>query len=339
VILGTSNWILYQPYIKVAPSLLVQLSEISMMATESEKDKKIRELQVGHAHLKIPHMDEENGDKLEDVAVGSDEPFPDGGVQAWRTALGGFLAFIASIGYLSGGSVFQSYFKTIVLPDSSTSDIAWIGSVQIWGCYFIGIGSGTLSDKYGPALPLALGTFFMVFGNMMSSLSTTYYQFLLSQGFCVALGMGLIFTPALAIQSQWFLKRRGFVVGFVMSGQMVGGMCPFLITELSRSCDLFLIPTPGVIWPVLVNRLLNFEGVSFSWTLRIIGFMQLGIMLAATLLVQRRFRPQAEPASLPLRQYLTNGRTMLLTFAILLMNLGLYVPWVSSTSQRIQNIY
>ncbi|KAJ5905248.1 monocarboxylate transporter [Penicillium subrubescens] len=153
--------------------------------------------------------------------------------------------FIASIGYLSGGSVFQSYFKTIVLPDSSTSDIAWIGSVQFWGCYFIGIGSDALSDKYGPALPLALGTFFMVFGNMMSSLSATYYQFLLSQGFCVALGMGLIFTPALAVQSQWFLKRRGFVVGFVMSGQMVGG-------------------------------------VSFSWTLRIIGFMQLGIMLADT---------------------------------------------------------
>lgn len=197
------------------------------MATEIEKDNKIRELRVGHAHLEFSHMDEEKGDKLEAATATSDESFPDGGVQAWRTALGGFLAFIASIGYLSGGSVFQSYFKTIVLPDSSTSEIAWIGSVQIWGCYFFGIGSGALSDKYGPALPFALGTFFMVFGNMMSSLSTTYYQFLLSQGFCVALGMGLIFTPALAIQCQWFLKRRGFVVGFVMSGQMVGGISSF----------------------------------------------------------------------------------------------------------------
>jgi MFS family permease len=99
--------------------------------------------------------------------------------------------------------------------------------VQFWGCYFIGIGSGALSDKYGPALPLVLGTFFMVFGNMMASLSATYYQFLLSQGFSVALGMGLTFTPALAVQSQWFLKRREFVVGFVMSGQMVGGMFSF----------------------------------------------------------------------------------------------------------------
>jgi MFS family permease len=59
---------------------------------------------------------------------------------------------------------------------------------------------------------------------MMASISKKYYQFLLSQGFCVGLGMGLIFTPALAIQSQWFLKRRGFIVGAVMSGQNVGGV-------------------------------------------------------------------------------------------------------------------
>lgn len=197
-----------------------------MMPAESDQGNVTQDLQAHHDDLKYSHKDEMTMDTFDDtVAVAdNDDGFPDGGVQAWRTAIGGFLSFIASIGYLSGGSVFQSYFKEVVLPDSSTSDIAWISSVQIWGCYFFGIWSGTLSDMYGPALPLALGTFFMVFGNMMSSISTTYYQFLLSQGFCVALGMGLIFTPALAVQSQWFFKRRGFAVGFVMSGQMVGGM-------------------------------------------------------------------------------------------------------------------
>ncbi|KAL3439961.1 major facilitator superfamily domain-containing protein [Aspergillus insuetus] len=207
-----------------------------------------------------------NHDHVELATVNADA-FPDGGAKAWCTALGGFLAFIASIGFLSGGSVFQSYFKTTVFPDSSLSDIAWIGSVQVWGCFFFGIWSGSLSDKYGPALPLAVGTFFMVFGNMMASLSTKFYQFLLSQGFCVALGMGLVFTPALAVQSQWFLKHRGFVVGFVMSGQMIG----------------------GIIWPILADRLLNFDGISYAWALRIIGFMQFGLMAAAILLVRRRF--------------------------------------------------
>ena len=60
--------------------------------------------------------------------------------------------------------------------------------------------------------------------------------------------------------------------------------------------------------------------------------MQLGIMVAAILLVQRRFVHVIEQRSLPLRQYFTDRRTMLLTFAIFLMNLGIYVPWVSGTS-------
>lgn len=150
--------------------------------------------------------------------------FPDGGAKAWLTAIGGFISFIATIGFLTGGSVFQSYYATTTLPSSSSSDIAWIGSAQVWGCFFFGTVSGRLSDKYGPTLPLAIGTVVMVFGTMMASISTKYYQFLLSQGFCVALGMGFAFTPALAIQSQWFLKRRGFAVGFVMSGQNIGGI-------------------------------------------------------------------------------------------------------------------
>ncbi|KAL5358537.1 major facilitator superfamily domain-containing protein [Aspergillus floccosus] len=255
-------------------------------------------------------MEDVGDDKAADAdeagsIMGEGTHFPDGGVQAWSTTLGGFLCFIASIGFLSGGSVFQSYFQTAVLPESSPSDIAWIGSIQVWGCFFFGTWSGRLSDKYGPSLPMAIGTFFLTLGNMMASLSKTYYQFLLSQGFCVALGMGLTFTPALAVQSQWFFKRRGLVVGLVMSGQMVG----------------------GVIWPILVNRLLNNGSLSLGWTLRTIAFMQLGIMIPAILLVQPRFPRCSEHESLPIRKYFTDRRVLLFSLAIFLMDLSLYVPW------------
>ncbi|KAL4890015.1 major facilitator superfamily domain-containing protein [Aspergillus ambiguus] len=260
---------------------------------------------AGHDHIEnvgnAKRMDSDDCGGIIDESA----HFPDGGVQAWCTVLGGFLSFIAGIGFLSGGSVFQSYFQTVVLPESSPSDIAWIGSVQVWGCFFLGTWSGRLSDKYGPALPLAIGTFFLAFGNMMASLSKTYYQFLLSQGFCVALGMGLIFTPALAVQSQWFFKRRGFVVGLVMSGQMVG----------------------GIIWPIMADQLLHHRNMSFGWTLRIIAFMQLGIMIAAGLLVRPRFPQCTGHESLPIRKYFRDRRTLLFSLAIFLMDLGLYVPW------------
>lgn len=152
--------------------------------------------------------------------------FPDGGCKAWLTVAGGFLAQISSIGFLSAFSVFQSYYGEI-MPSQTASNISWIGSLQIFGCFFLGLWSGRLSDKRGPKLPLTLGTFFMVFGTMMSSISNSYYQFVLSQGLCSAIGFGLVFTPALAVQSQWFLKKRGFVVGLVMSGQNIGGQSKF----------------------------------------------------------------------------------------------------------------
>ncbi|KAK5800701.1 hypothetical protein VI817_002913 [Penicillium citrinum] len=265
-------------------------------------------------HLELAHNDNETNGSRADLAIQSDADFPDGGVDAWRTALGGFLAFIASIGFMSGGSVFQSYYITMTLPSSSASDIAWIGSVQLWGCFFFGIWAGRLSDKYGPDLPLGLGSFFMVLGIMMASLSTKYYHFLLSQGFCVAVGMGLIFTPALAVQSQWFLRRRGFVVGAVMSGQNVG----------------------GIIWPVLTNKLLIDNGMSLGWTLRIIGFMQLVLTTAATLLVKPRFPRNSQHDVLHIRQYFTNKRTMIFTVALIIMDLGIYVPWFYITPYTTQ---
>lgn len=173
-------------------------------------------------HLELGGNNEERNESLAETAI-QDVHFPDGGVNTWRTAFGGFLAFIASIGFLSGGSVFQSYYITTTLSSSDPPDIAWIGSVQLWGCFFFGICPGRLSDKYGPTLPLGVGTIFLVLGIMMVSISKKDYHFLLSQGLCVALGMGLIFTPALAIQSQWFFRRCGFIVGAIMSGQNVGG--------------------------------------------------------------------------------------------------------------------
>jgi MFS family permease len=147
--------------------------------------------------------------------------FPDGGYKAWLTVFGGLLTQISSIGFLSAFSVFQSYYGAVTLPSESASNISWIGSLQIFGCFFLGLWSGRLSDKHGPKLPLILGTLFMVFGTMMASISSSYYQFVLSQGLCSGIGFGLVFTPALAVQSQWFLKKRGFVVGLVMSGQNI----------------------------------------------------------------------------------------------------------------------
>ena len=151
--------------------------------------------------------------------------YPEGGRDAWLTVLAGFLISMAGVGYINSFSVFQAYYRRVELPSYSDDDIAWIASLQIWGAFFFGLPAGRLMDRYGPKVPIALATFFIVLGTMTASISKQYYQFVLSQGLCSGLGFGLAFAPALATPSQWFLKRRGIATGLVVSGSSVGGAC------------------------------------------------------------------------------------------------------------------
>lgn len=41
----------------------------------------------------------------------------------------------------------------------------------------------------------------------------------------------------------------------------------------------------GVIWPIVLNELLNNNGVSFGWTIRIVGFIMLPLLVLAVLTV------------------------------------------------------
>lgn len=54
---------------------------------------------------------------------------------------------------------------------------------------------GALYDRYGPRWLLVGGTLMHVFGIMMASLSTEYYQLLLAQGVCSGIGAAAIFQP------------------------------------------------------------------------------------------------------------------------------------------------
>ena len=56
--------------------------------------------------------------------------------------------------------------------------------------------AGKLADDFGPRIPIAIGSFLHVFGLMMTSISTEYYQIFLAQGVCSALGCCFLFYPS-----------------------------------------------------------------------------------------------------------------------------------------------
>lgn len=52
--------------------------------------------------------------------------------------------------------------------------------------------------------------------------------------------------------------------------------------------------TGGVIWPIVLNELLNKDGVSFGWTIRIVGFIMLPLLVLAVLTVNPPAKKSSE---------------------------------------------
>lgn len=60
----------------------------------------------------------------------------DGGVRAWLTVLGGFIALFCSFGQLNAFGTFQAWYATHQLSHLHPSTISWIGSLQLWVFFF-----------------------------------------------------------------------------------------------------------------------------------------------------------------------------------------------------------
>lgn len=163
---------------------------------------------------------------------------------------------------------------------------------------------GKLFDNYGPRGILLFGTFFHVFGLMMTSLATKYYQFVLAQGICSPMGASAIFYAAMSSVGTWFFRNRALAYGVMASGSSLG----------------------GVIFPVMVERLIG--RIGFGWTMRALAFMILGLLVVANLTLKSRLTPQPKPLIFmefiyPLREI----PFLMVVFGSFLFFFGMFIPF------------
>ncbi|OOF96428.1 hypothetical protein ASPCADRAFT_4472 [Aspergillus carbonarius ITEM 5010] len=238
----------------------------------------------------LPPSDIEN--KNPQSAWFTNPPPPDGGLAAWSVVLGAWCI-----------GIFQTYYGSTLLKGYSTSTIAWIPSLEVFFMFFMGPIVGTLSDRLGARVVIITGSFLHVFGLMMASISTEYYQILLSQGVCSAMGLCAIFQPSMSSIPSWFDKKRGAAYGIVASGSSAG----------------------GIIFPIMVSRLI--DRVGYGWAMRIAAFLILGLLVVTCLTVRTRTPPlkqQMDKEAL-LRPY-RDVRMMLLVGGFVLLTFGVFIP-------------
>ena len=158
-------------------------------------------------------------------------PAPDGGARAWLQVVAGCLINALTWGYSASFGVYQLYYTTAL--SFSPSQVSWIGSIQVFLTFFIGVFSGRSADAGLAQQTVLLGCFLGVFGTFMTSLATTYWQIFLAQGICTGLGMGLMYMPTVAIISSYFHKRRGLALTTSASGSSVESIVfPLVVQNL-----------------------------------------------------------------------------------------------------------
>jgi MFS family permease len=138
---------------------------------------------------------------------------------------------------------------------------------------------------------------------MMLSLCKTYWQVMLVQGVLQGLVMGLLQFPAFAAVSQYFTKKRAGALGLAVSGSSIG----------------------GVVFPIILSKMLNSSSLGFGWSIRIIGFLILPLMTFASFAIKARLPPRR--TNFWLLSAYKEPRFIILIVAIFLMFFGMLTPF------------
>ncbi|PIL27934.1 MFS general substrate transporter [Ganoderma sinense ZZ0214-1] len=189
---------------------------------------------------------------VEEVAS---EECPEGGLRAWLVVLGVVCGMCATVGLLTAWGTFQAYYQEVELPHESSSNT--VSNTKEWSPWQVSL-TRELS------LPVFVASAVFVACVFLTAQCTQYWHFVLCQGFGMGIASGVFFNMGNMVMAHWFKRRLGLAIACSFGGAGVG----------------------GCIFPIIVRALLH--RMSFQWTMRILGFMALGLLLVSNLTIARR---------------------------------------------------
>ncbi len=167
-----------------------------------------------------------------------------------------FFNMVLMRGILASFSVFN-----IALLETFRWSRAATGSIASVNGFFYSASSplvGWAYDRFGPRILMPFGAFLIGCGLLLSAASASLWQFYLSYGLLVGLGIGCIgFVSNTALLSHWFRRRRGTAMGAATMGLGVGIlMVPLvqaLITRYGWRTAIVLLGTVVLVTVVPAN--------------------------------------------------------------------------------------
>jgi len=145
------------------------------------------------------------------------------------------------------------------------------------------------------------------------SIATQYWQIFLAQSLCFGLGVSIAFYASLSCISHWFFKKRGIAISVAVAGSSLG----------------------GIFYPILLNHLFYNPKIGFGWACRIVGFLDIPIMLFVNYTIRSRLgrRP---PGPLLDLSYFKDIRFALFVAGSFLNFIGNFIPFFFIQSVAVQ---
>ncbi|GKT51040.1 putative transporter [Colletotrichum spaethianum] len=253
--------------------------------------------QTSSAPSAVPYNDDHSRSRYRDrssyversVSGDNELTFPEGGWQAWLVVFGSFCAMRSVFSLINSAAVFESYFSENQLADHLPSQIGCVFSLYLFIVFFVGIQVGPMFDQYGPRG-------LVVAGGLCMSIH-------LAHSILGGLGGALLNSPSYGAIAHFFDSRRGFATGIAATAGSIG----------------------GIVYPIILQNL--FPKLGFGPTARVLGFILLGLMVPASLLIRSRLPRKEGPASIwPDFTVFSDLKFTLTAMGIFFMEWGLFVP-------------
>jgi MFS family permease len=108
--------------------------------------------------------------------------------------------------------------------------------------------------------------------------------------------------PAFAVMGQYFDKKRSAAIGLVVSGSSIG----------------------GVVFPIVLSKLLNSSSLSYGWSIRIVAFIILPFMVFACMVISTRVPPRK--TTVFVGEAWKMKKYVLLVAGLFFMMMGMWTP-------------
>ncbi|KAF8456595.1 major facilitator superfamily domain-containing protein [Terfezia claveryi] len=248
---------------------------------------------------------------LKEGLVDDNENFPEGGQKAWSVVLGSFCLLFAGLGIMNTIGTFQAYLSQNDLKDYPESTTGWIFGTHAFLTFLCGVQIGPIFDKRGPRLLVLGGSVGLLLTLFLMSVCKAFWHYFLVFGVLGGISVSLLLTPAVASVGHWFKAKRATATGLAITGGSIG----------------------GIVFPLVFQKLIPIIG--FPWACRIVGFIQLALLIPANILVRSRLKPLPDAkASIDLAALL-EPTFALTTFGVFLIEWGIFVSLTYLTSYAI----